>query len=107
MVLQSAEGIARFNRSMLLDVANEDESAVLLLSQNKEIVHLRNGNKSGFVNDESLPLDAPLQGFIHQQLLQSVSLGRKVLTQDLGGPGRRRTGKDEAALFFDSSNNRL
>ncbi len=60
---------------MLLDVANQDESAVLLLSQNKEIVHLRNGNESGFVNDESLPLDATLQGFIYQQLLQGVSLG--------------------------------
>ena len=92
---------------MLLDVANKDESAVLLLSQNKEIVHLPNGNESGFVNDESLPLDAPLQGFIHQQLLQGVSLGRKFLTQHLGGPGRRRTGKNEAALFLYSSSNRL
>ena len=86
-LLQAAQGIARLDGGMLLDVADQQQPVPVAGGQPAEVAHFPHRNESGLVHQQDPAARGPLQGFAHQQLLEGVRIRRQFLPQDFRRAG--------------------
>ena len=99
--LQAPERVAGLDRSVLLDVAHQQEPVVVTGGKPAEVAHLPHGDESRLIDNQHAAPRRLLHGLVGEQLLERIRFRRKFPAKHIGRSRRWRAAKHAATGLLD------